>query len=201
MDDIICQQETTPPKHRNQRATWWRWAGLAIATGVTLLAFLLRNSVRHLDQYGYVGIFLLSLIGNATVVLPMPSFLTVYAGGGIFNPVIVGMVAATGATLGELTGYLAGASGQTVIEEHAIYQRIHHFMQRRGHLTLFLLALIPNPLFDVAGMIAGVLRFPVLEFFAVTWAGKVLKFWGLAFLGAQSATWLNHFLPSGVGLP
>ncbi|HEX8684364.1 MAG TPA: VTT domain-containing protein, partial [Ardenticatenaceae bacterium] len=126
-------------------------------------------------------------------VFPAPTLLTAYAGGSLYDPVLVGIVASAGATLGELTGYLAGASGRTVLEDHALYQRIKGLMERRGWLTLFVLAAIPNPLFDVAGFMAGALRLPVVKFLAVTWMGKLLKFWLVAFLGARSVSFLDRF--------
>ena len=47
--------------------------------------------------------------------------------------------------------------------------------QRYGVVAIFLMALFPNPLFDVAGMAAGVLRFPVWKFLLSCAAGKVIK--------------------------
>ncbi|MGD9001150.1 MAG: VTT domain-containing protein, partial [Anaerolineae bacterium] len=47
--------------------------------------------------------------------------------------------------------------------------------QRYGVFAIFLLALLPNPLFDVAGMAAGALRLPVWKFLLSCAAGKVIK--------------------------
>jgi membrane protein YqaA with SNARE-associated domain len=170
-----------------------RLAGFGAAIAVTVAVFMWRDHLRDLGEYGYLGIFLLSVVGNATLLFPAPTFVTAYAAGGLFNPVLVGIVAAAGATLGELTAYLAGASGQAVVEDRAFYQRIKGWMERRGWLTLFVLAATPNPLFDVAGFVAGALRFPVMTFLAVTWVGKILKFWLIAFLGARSISFLDRF--------
>ncbi|HYN90163.1 MAG TPA: hypothetical protein VER55_16630, partial [Ardenticatenaceae bacterium] len=49
--------------------------GVAAAIAVTLLIFMLRDRLQQLDQYGYAGIFLVTLIGNASLVLPAPAFL------------------------------------------------------------------------------------------------------------------------------
>ena len=69
-----------------------------------------------LRGYGYLGVFLISLLGNATVILPVPSLAVVFAGGGVLNPLLVGLVAGVGEPLGELTGYLAGYGGSAVID-------------------------------------------------------------------------------------
>jgi len=81
--------------------------------------------------------------------------------GGVFNPWIVGIVGGVGQALGELTGYMAGYSGQTWVDENPVYNRLAEWMQRHGILTIFVLALIPNPVFDVGGLAAGALRFPL----------------------------------------
>ena len=57
-------------------------------------------------------------------------------------------------------------------------------MDRHGVATLFVLAMIPNPVFDVAGMIAGASRFGVVKFIAASWPGRAIKNIGFAFAGA-----------------
>jgi membrane protein YqaA with SNARE-associated domain len=80
-----------------------------------------------------------------------------------------------GQALGELTGYMAGYSGQTWVDENPTYNRLTRWMQRYGALTIFVLAVIPNPVFDVGGIIAGALRLPPWKFLLSCVAGKVVK--------------------------
>ncbi len=158
--------------------------GVLVSLAITGAVIAGQEQLRQLGQHGYAGVFLLSLIGNASLVLPLPTFLTAFVGGGVLDPQAVGVIAAAGATIGELTGYLAGISGRATIENRETYGRVQEWMRRRGLLTLFVLAAIPNPLFDIAGMTAGVLRYPVPAFLLATWAGKTLKFLAIAYLGA-----------------
>jgi len=51
--------------------------------------------------WGYLGIFLVSLVGNASIILPVPSFIIVFTFGAILNPWLVGLAGALGATIGE----------------------------------------------------------------------------------------------------
>lgn len=171
-----------------------RLTSLLLAISISACAFVFREQLMDLESYGYIGIFLLSLAGNATIVLPVPALLTAFLGGSIFNPVIVGVMGAAGATIGELTGYLAGVGGQPFLENHKKSRRISKFMDRHGFLTLFVLAAIPNPLFDLAGITAGILRFPLSHFLLATLAGKMVKFLAFAFLGAGSVSLLEQFL-------
>ena len=150
---------------------------LLCAVGITVAVLLLRDRVspEQLKDYGYPGLFLISLIGNATVILPVPSFAVAFAMGGVLNPVAVGIVSGLGATLGEMTGYLAGVGSRGVIEKQALYVRLEKWMRKGGPLVIFLLAAIPNPAFDVGGLIAGALRMPAWQFFLAGWAGKSLR--------------------------
>ena len=60
-----------------------------------------------------------------------------------------------GASIGELTGYLAGYGGSAVIEENSKYKRIAKWMNKNGFITILVLATIPNPIFDLSGIFAG----------------------------------------------
>ena len=82
--------------------------GIALAILISLLIYIFREKFVHLQGYGLFGLFILSIIGNATIILPAPVILTAFVGGAIFNPFLVALVVAAGAAIGELTGYLAG---------------------------------------------------------------------------------------------
>ncbi len=99
---------------------------LAILMVVALTAYLfsIRDRAAELAGYGYPGVFLLSLVTNATLLLPMPGVAITFAAGAIFNPFLVALAAGLGSTLGELTGYLAGFSGQGVLERTDLYVRL-----------------------------------------------------------------------------
>ncbi len=159
---------------------------LLFSLGLTAAIFAFRDRLANLRAYGYAGVFLISLLGNATVILPVPSLAVVFAGGGVLNPLIVGLVAGVGEPLGELSGYLAGYGGSAVISDTPRLEQIRDWMQRRGFLTIFVLSLIPNPFFDLAGISAGALHYPVGRFLLACWMGKTLKALALAYLGRAS---------------
>ncbi len=151
-----------------------------ILTVIAVLAALgaalyFRERLQELQRYGYVAVFLVGLISNATLILPVPGLAVSSVMGGVFNPWLVGLVGGVGQGLGELTGYMAGYGGQNIVDDYAVYDRLTEWMQRYGVLTVFFLAFIPNPIFDVGGMIAGALRFPLGKFLASCIAGKVIK--------------------------
>lgn len=157
---------------------------LSIAISVVIL--LNKGIFSNLQGYGYLGIFLLSLLGNSTVIIPAPVILTALVGGGLYNPYAVGLTTAAGAAIGELTGYMAGVGGTAFVKEGKAYRKIKGWMEKNGFLTLFVLAVIPNPLFDAAGISAGVMNYPVKRFLVATFLGKSIKFIVVALIGANA---------------
>ena len=159
---------------------------LVFSLVITIVIVAMRDQLAALKTYGYVGIFITALLGNATVILPVPSLAVVFAGGSVLNPLAVGLVAGIGEPIGELTGYLAGYGGSAAIDDPVRFEWIGRWMRRRGFLTLLTLSAIPNPLFDMAGITAGMLHFPVRRFLLACWIGKTIKAVIIAYLGAAS---------------
>ena len=111
---------------------------LVVAIVVGLHFFYGRHPERviALQNHLYWGAFLASLIGNATIILPMPGMLLIFALGAVFNPVMVGLVAAVGGTIGEVTGYMLGHSGRRLLPSNKIFIRIEKCEQRRFDVIL-----------------------------------------------------------------
>lgn len=188
------KQRADAPRSASRRELLHRLLAITIVIVVTLTVWRMADRLEQLKLWGYPGIFVVSFLGNATVILPAPSLALVFAMGGILNPLLVGLVAGPAEALGELTGYLAGYSGQAVVENHRMYDRLSRWMQHNGALTVFILSLIPNPFFDLAGIAAGVLRYPISRFLLFCWLGKSIKTTAFAFAGACSLTFFERFL-------
>jgi membrane protein DedA with SNARE-associated domain len=165
----------------------WSWRG-PLMLGATLLLiaalFLIPSDlVEQLGSYGYLGVFLLTLLSSATVVLPSPALGVVLWAGQTLNPWLVGLVSGVAAGLGETTGYLAGLGGSELAERSRFYPRVKGWVQRWGLLTIFVLAFVPGPMFDLAGIAAGTVRMPFRRFLLVCMAGKVLRMILVAWAG------------------
>ncbi len=165
-----------------------RLLAVMLVIAISVFVFSIRDQAPELARYGYPGIFLLSILSNATVLLPAPGILFVFAMGAVFNPFWVAVAAGAGSAIGELSGYLAGFGGQMIVQNVDVYQRIVNWMQSHPRIDLlmvFVLAFLPNPFFDLAGIAAGVLRIPLYRFLIVCWLGKTLKMLVIAYLGAS----------------
>ncbi len=178
-----------------------RAGALLLAMGITigLYFWVGQEQIRRFQEWGYFGIFLTSLIGNASIALPIPSLFFTFMGGATFNWVIVGLVSGIGEALGESTGYLAGYGGSAIIENKSMYKRMQHYMEKHGMLTIFVLSVIPNPLIDLAGIAAGASRYGYLKFLSACWMGKTIKTLAFAWAGAHSVNWILQYLDGWMG--
>jgi len=179
-------------RRTNLRLTIARLVALAFVIAISVYIFSIRDQAQELARFGYPGIFLLSILANATVLLPAPGVLFVFAMGAVFHPIGVAVAAGLGAALGELSGYLAGFSGQAIVENAQVYNRLRGWMERHkvlSYLAVLTLAFIPNPLFDLAGVSAGALKMPIPVFLLFCAIGKILKMLLFAYAGASSLNW------------
>ena len=167
---------------------------ILLVLGLSVAIFFFRDHFAELAAVGYPGIFVVSLLSSATIILPAPSLALVFAMGSALPPVGVGLAAGSGEALGELTGYAAGFGGRAVVEDYEMYHRLAAWMRRRGSITIFVLSLVPNPLFDLAGIAAGTLRYPLWRFLLICWLGKTLKTTLVAWFGSQALIAIEPFL-------
>jgi len=184
------KQNGTPSKRSGAWTNILRVLALLSVIAITIYVYSIRDRVEEFAAYGYPGVFLIALMANATVFLPAPGVAVVFAMGNIFHPLGVALAAGTGGALGELSGYLAGFSGQAVIENTNVYDRIHPWVVRYGGWAILLLAAIPNPFFDIAGVAAGITKMSIRRFLIACWFGQLIKMAMFAYAGFYSLDWL-----------
>jgi uncharacterized membrane protein YdjX (TVP38/TMEM64 family) len=189
--------ETAPVPKKNKTGfsvTLLRILALLAVIAITVYVYNIREHVSQFAAFGYPGIFLIALMANATVLLPAPGVAVIYAMGSIFNPLWVGLSAGAGGAIGELSGYLAGFSGQAVIERADIYERITPWLEKYGGWAILVLAAIPNPFFDIAGVAAGAAKMPMWRFLSFCFFGQIIKMTMFAYAGKYSIEWVSNFI-------
>ena len=182
------QEMTTTTLSRRPVARWLQpLAGLGLTAAIALAAMAITLTLAGdpaamaaveealQSPLGLLVLFVMSAMTSATLVLPVPGLALTAVAATIADPLLVAAAAGTGQAVGELTGYLAGASGRSMLPQGPRVERLTDWMRRRGTLTVLALAVIPNPLFDVAGILAGALRMSLATFLAATTVGKLLK--------------------------
>ncbi len=170
-------------------------AMVLLITAISVFAIIYRDWVQALEGYGYLGLFFLNILAAATVIVPVPAIVAVFAMGGILNPFLVGAVAGVGEGIGGLSAYFLGHGGRMGFNNfnnnlndnkiyRSIYSRIAKRMENRWPLTVFVSSAIPNPFFLPMGAAAAVAHFSLWKFFLYCWAGKTVKGIIIACLGA-----------------
>jgi membrane protein YqaA with SNARE-associated domain len=195
--DVGSEEQTAPvaaTRRERVRQSLPLAAALLITAAALALGAVYREQLLGLGRFGLIGIFIINLVNNATVIVPAPfgmALTCLFAD--VSHPIAVGVVGGLGSALGEYTGYMAGVGGTAVLPRGRIYKWLRFSMRRAGSLVIFILALVPNPLFDVGGLLAGVLRMPPRTFLVATIAGKVLRFVLIAYWCAGGLSFVSNF--------
>jgi membrane protein DedA with SNARE-associated domain len=182
----------------------WEYAAgiLALAVVISLAVLVSANwhDVRQVAGYGYFGVLVLSILGGATIPIPIPVTAVYFALGGIIKtgpdlvaPGLIGLVGGIGETLGGLTTYATGYSGGATLayklEEDKpgrmmrVYRWMMSFMNRRGGLVLFAVSALINPFYYPVALSAGLTRFGVKRFTLICLTGKFIKCAFVAYAG------------------
>ena len=150
--------------------------------------------------YGYVGLFLINLIGSSTILLPLPSAIFVFTAGAFLNPLLVALFSALGASLGEFTGCAIGICGRKVIEKKWkkwIKGTEKLFKKYGGFWIIMLFAVTPLP-DDIVGIIVGVSGYPLKKFFVASFIGKLILNLALAYGGFYGMKWILQYFGAGI---
>jgi len=144
--------------------------------------------LQQLAQFGYFGVFLLSLIGASSIIIPIPYTIIIFFIAKQYDPILLAIAGGTGAALGEFTGYILGFYGQKIISEER--RRKMEFMVklfgRYGPLAIFIFALTPLP-DDLLFIPLGIIRYKPIKAFIPAILGKMLMVYLLAYFGRIGA--------------
>lgn len=189
-----------PGSRWEARQRWWSAFILGGVLGLAVFLGLQWHRFQELEALGYVGAFIISLLGSATILVPVPALLGVFALGGLMgSPLLVGIAAGAGSALGEITGYTLGATSRNLLKGNPgrRFAWLEGWMKHRGGWVIFLFAATPNPLFDAVGAIAGASRYPLWRFLGISWAGKTVKGLIVAYAGALGWSFIQRWLELG----
>jgi membrane protein YqaA with SNARE-associated domain len=95
-------------------------------------------------------------------------------------------MAGLGNATGELVGYAAGRIGAVALAGRKAprwWLVAKGWLGRYGFFAILAMALVPNPLFDVIGLLAGSMRYPMRRFWLACLVGNSAKYLALAYLG------------------
>jgi membrane protein YqaA with SNARE-associated domain len=170
---------------------------LTILMAVAIVVY--KEQVQNLQQYGYMGAFFISILGGATIIVPVPMLAVVFALGAVMpSPWLVGISAALGELVGALTIYMTGHGAGRVIADSShgriqkAYERMLDLIERRGTLTLFAVTSVVNPFFYPAAFACGALRFGLRKYIFIVLIGKIIKCTTVVYAGYFGLKGLFH---------
>ena len=161
--------------------------------------------------FGYFGAFIVAFLGNITYLVPIPYMIITFILGGLtsttgqflFDPVIVGLIAGLGATIGEMTGYLLGYGGSRFIDEEQrnAFSKYIDMHPRATPLLVWFLAISPLP-DDFVILPLGAAKYPWWKVAIPQFIGKSMFMILAAWLGRLSfetiGTFMNTYDPTSI---
>src|SRR5260221_10527623 len=116
-EEIAVGSDIIAPLDPNQAARWRKWIGPILlgllVTAANVGIYWLKIDYRIFGAYAYLGVFIVTLVANATTIVPVP-YITVVAciAGQSNNLVLVALAGALGSALGESVAFFIGRSGR-----------------------------------------------------------------------------------------
>jgi membrane protein DedA with SNARE-associated domain len=165
-----------------------------------------------LSTLGYPVVFIINLIGSASVFIPIPGFAIIFFMPGLgFDPWLLALFGAAGAAIGEITSYIIGVGGRKIADKRkkegltekvfrkkTLIEKAEEWSKKRGIFPVIILfAATPLP-FDIVGLVAGVIRYDAKKFLLATFIGKFIIFSVIAWAGLFGMEWLLQTLAGGI---
>jgi len=150
-----------------------------------------------MNTYGYLGLFGASFLGSLLLFVPMPYFFLVVIAStsSNFDPTIIGIVSAIGATTAKVMIFQLSYTGSKLMSKSA-ENRLRPFMRlvsKYGGIAAFLAAITPIP-DDLIYIPLGLARYGRMKFILFTLAGKIIFTMSIAWGVRLSLDYISFFI-------
>jgi len=164
MSDVAQQKEVKPRKLGKIKRFLTKWGGLlfllvAIGTIVFLAVkkisfgqWLANLVITFYHQYGnwgiYFGVAIISIFANFTIIFPVPYVVALIVIGAFVpgvNPILVGLAAGVGASVGEVSAWLIGRGGREFIKSEKTERMRKYIEKGWAPILIFIFAATPLP--------------------------------------------------------
>ena len=128
------------------------------------------------QQWGYLGAFIVSVIGNAIPFFPVPYLIAIVllATSKSINPIFLGIAGGLGGGVGKLVNYYIGKFTGTLVYKGDERQLIalKRLLGNYGALAAFIMAATPSP-DDAVLVVLGAIEYNLKKFFIAVTLGKI----------------------------
>lgn len=142
---------------------------------LSVVIFMNRDAISNVSNLSYFGLLLLCFLANSTVLLPAPSLMIAASCALVMNPFLVALFASLGSALGEIVGYVFGSVSNDLSPKFKKLLDKILLKIKNPTLLVFILAVLPLPLFDVVGIYSGGTKMNPFKFLVVCFLGKLIK--------------------------
>jgi membrane protein DedA with SNARE-associated domain len=194
-----CKPEQAIEPAEADRKKSSRRAYFLSATGVvvTILMFVaiiyFDDQIREMKEWGYVGAFVISILGGSTIIVPVPGLAVMVALASAlenaWQVALLGFAGVAGEMIGAVLIYMTGHGAGKAISnnKHGAIQRAYDKMldliRRRGGWALFAVAAIINPFYYPAAFACGALRMEIKKYLIISLLGKIIKVMSVVYIG------------------
>lgn len=159
---------------------------------LTYVATQIPDWVKWFQNFGYFGIFLLSLVSAMSIFVPIPYTLVIFWLGNYgWDPFLLMIAGGFGSAIGELSGYVLGYYGRKILSQERL-RKMSYLIKAFGRylpVAIFFFAFTPLP-DDLLIIPLGILRYKVSKVFIPSLLGKLLMVFTLAQLGKVGANFI-----------
>lgn len=186
---------------------------LLIIIGFLVAAVVFRQDLAKIEvarNYSLIGVFVITFLASGPIsatAVPIPYIVIVFTLPGILAqawgplaPILVAVVAAIGATLGETFTFMIGYGSWHISKwlisriNEKMYQKAGFWVKKYGPATIFAISAVPNPAHLPMTFAVGALKFSPPLWFLLSLAGNLVKYLYIAFAGYFGVNFLLHWL-------
>jgi len=152
--------------------------------------------------YRYLGVFAISFIGTASIIIPIPYTILIFNLSvkypNEWDPILLTIAGGLGSAIGEMSGYALGFFGRKIVSQERQRKMTYlvKIFDRYGPLAIFVFALTPLP-DDLLYIPLGILKYKFYKAFIPTIIGKLLMIFIIAYFGRTAGEVIRLLLGEG----
>ncbi|MCS7363814.1 MAG: VTT domain-containing protein [archaeon GB-1867-035] len=152
-------------------------------------------------EHGYLGAFIVSVLGNLIPFIPIPYLVAIFYMAAYLpvEPVILGIISGIGGTVGKVIVYIFSFGSGKLIGEEKEYRiaRLRQLLDKYGALAVFVFTITPSP-DDIVIIPLGLIRYSFFKFLIACLAGKIALSMFIAVFGKTFVNILGLMLGGSI---